>query len=114
MVQGGAYGPAFKRGWKGNAAGTSWTFVNGNGGVNGGVRRIQLVDRSRGAAGGRVRFTVKVSFGYFPIASGNEPVELTLIAGNDAAGAAGECGKSAFVAGDCSFNEPGTRLKCKK
>jgi len=108
-VLGGTYDPVKKRGWKSNGAGTSKTFLN-----SGGIRRIQVSDRSHGAPGGRVRFTVKVSFGYFPIAPGDEPVRLSLTLGDDEAGDAGHCGASAFVAGECTFNEPGTRLKCQK
>lgn len=109
-VQGGLLDPVRKRGWKPNQTGTSWTFVN----AQGSVRRLQVSDRSQGVAGGRVRFSVNVRNGYVPVAPGDEPIRLSLTLGDDAAGAAGHCGASAFVAADCRFNEPGTRLQCKK
>ena len=105
----GAYGKQLGHGWKRSASGNAYTFLS-----TGGIRRIQVVDRSRNVPGGTVTFNVRLVAAYLPVFAGDEPVELTMVLGDDAAGPAGECGKSAFVAGDCSFNEPGTRLKCKR
>lgn len=113
LLRGETYHPVTKRGWKRNPTGSSWTYL-ANGNVDPfGVRRLQVSDRSRGAAGGNVRFTVRARGGLFPVEDDNDPVELTLILGDDASAAAGKCGKSAFVAGSCTENEPGTVLRCK-
>jgi hypothetical protein len=105
----GAYSVPFRHGWKRSASGSAYTFLS-----TGGIRRIQVVDRSRNAPGGAVTVNVRLVSAYLPVFVGDQPVELTTILGDDTAGPAGKCGKSAFVAGDCFFNEPGTRLKCKK
>jgi hypothetical protein len=105
----GAYDPQLRHGWKRSPSGNAYTFLS-----TAGIRRIQVVDRSHDAPGGTVSFNVRLVGAYLPVFVGDEPVELTMILGDDTAGPAGECGKSAFVAGDCAFNEPGTRLKCKK
>lgn len=109
-LQGGLLDPVRKRGWKTNQGGTSWTFLN----TSGQIRRLQISDRSPGVPGGRVRFTVNVRFGYVPVAPGDEPLQISLTLGDDDAGDAGHCGASTFVAADCTFNEPGTRVQCKR
>lgn len=110
---GGAYDPAARLGWQRNGSGSAWTFrANGNV-VPYGVSRVQIADRDRGAPGGRVRVTLRAKAGFYPVDDLNDPVELTVILGDDASAAAGRCGRSAYAVGQCTENEPGTVLKCR-
>jgi hypothetical protein len=79
-----------------------------------GVQRFEIIDRSEGAPGGKVRVTVRAKKGYFPFGPLDGPLELTLILGDDAAAPLGLCGKSDYAPADCSVNQTGGLLKCNK
>jgi hypothetical protein len=46
----------------------------------------------------------------YPVVSGDEPINAVLTIGGPAQAAAGWCGETAFVPGDCSYNSTGREL----
>lgn len=101
--------------WMQGTKGRSWTYrVRSSDPASFGVQRFAITDRSEGAPGGKVRVTVRAKKGYFPFGPLDGPLELTLILGDDAAAALGICGKSDYAPADCSVNQTGGLLKCKK
>ena len=61
----------------------------------------------------RVKLSARDGYVPFPL-SAIDPVELTVILGDDAAGGAGKCGRGAYVVGDCRTNQSGLLLRCKR
>jgi len=61
-----------------------------------------------------LRVIVKGESGTYPVASGDAPVQATIVLGGQASSAAGECGESDFVSNDCTFNGSQNRLTCRK
>lgn len=61
-----------------------------------------------------MRVSVRAKEGLYPVDDLNDPVEPTVILGDDASAAAGKRGRSAYTVGRCTENEPGTVLKCKR
>ncbi|MBY0278508.1 hypothetical protein K2Z84_24520 [Candidatus Binatia bacterium] len=101
--------------WTEGAHGRGWTYrVRSGEPAPFGVQRFEIIDRSEGAPGGKVRVTVRAKKGYFPFGPLDGPLELTLILGDDAAAPLGLCGKSDYAPADCSVNQTGGLLKCNK
>jgi hypothetical protein len=98
------------RGWTKNARGNRWTFVDRTGVPNNGISKMVIIDQRANT----LRVAVKGRNGTYPIVSGDEPVQATVVLGGQASAAAGECGESDFVSNDCTFNESLNRLMCKK
>jgi hypothetical protein len=71
-----------------------------------GIKRFEIRDR------GSVRVKAIGSDGTCPISSDDTPIHVTLVLGDHFSSEAGECGESVFGPLDCSFNDPGTRLRC--
>jgi len=112
-LAGGAYGGRGTRGWKRNSKGTKWTFQDTTGTAANGFSKIVILDQGAKAPN-RVRVIASGKDGTYPVIAGDEPVQVILVLGDQDSGQAGECGESAFVAGECVFDAPGTRLTCKK
>src|SRR5215470_16114700 len=100
------------RGWQQNRAHTAWTYRDTTASPLNGITRLRIEDESRTQAR---RVTVKVTGrnGVYPVVSGDEPLEATLVLGDQTEAAAGVCGESAFVAPDCAFNRRATTLNCR-
>lgn len=113
-IHGGAWATVGQLGWQVNGSGSAWTYrATGTSFRPFGVTRVQISDRGHGAPGGRVQVTIRAKEGLYPVDDANDPLEMTLILGDDASAAAGKCGRSAWAPGQCTENEPGTVLKCK-
>jgi hypothetical protein len=108
-----AYAGRGTRGWKLNGSGTTWTYTDTTGAPLSGIKRFKITDRSSIAAR-RVKVSVKGTNGVYPVVSGDEPIEAIVVFGGQAAAIAGECGESAYLPGDCTFNGSQTVLSCKK
>ena len=109
----GPYGGSGTRGWTKNARGTRWTFLDTTGAPNNGIYKMVIIDLSAKTPK-QLRVIVKGKNGTYPIVSGDEPVQATVVLGGQASAAAGECGESDFVSNDCTFNGPQNKLTCKK
>lgn len=107
-LPGGAFGGRGTRGWKSNGSGSRWTYVDRTAAPIAGIGSVKLGDR-----GSSVLVSVRGKRGIYPIEPGDEPVQMTIVLGDQAAAARGECGESAFTAADCGFNGAGDRLRCK-
>jgi len=112
-LAGGAYGGRGSRGWKRNSKGTKWTFQDTTGSAANGFSKLVILDQGAKAPN-RVRVIASGKDGTYPVIAGDEPVQVILVLGDQDSGQAGECGESAFVAGECVFDAPGTHLTCKK
>jgi cysteine-rich repeat protein len=88
-----------------------WIYKDRTGSVAG-IRRFQVVDRSRGGVP-EVVVTVSGQRGPYPVTPSDLPVAVTIVLGDNAAGLAGACGRHAFDAGTCSSTRAGTRLVCR-
>jgi hypothetical protein len=102
----GLYGGAGTRGW--TLRSTGWKFIDTTGAPIAGIKRFDMRDR-----GTTVRVKVVGSKGTYPIVSGDEPVDVTLVLGDQSSSLAGECWESDFILA-CSFNGPATKLTCKR
>src|SRR5262249_38674103 len=112
-LAGGAYGGRGTRGWKRNSKGTKWTFQDTTGTAANGFSKIGIRDGGARAGTG-VGVIASGKDGPYPVTAGDEPVQVTLVLGDQDWGRAGECGESALGGGECVFDAPGTRLTCKK
>jgi hypothetical protein len=86
-------------------------FRDGRPGTPSGVTKLAIMDRNAQAAG-QVGLKASGRDGAFAVVPGDEPVEAIVVLGRVEDAAAGRCGESAFVAGDCRFNGPATGLVC--
>lgn len=88
-----------------------WIYHDRTGSVAG-IRRLQVIDRSRGGVP-EVVVTVSGLAGPYPVASADLPVAVTVVLGDAASGLAGACGRHAFDGGACNSARGGTRLVCR-
>ena len=110
-LPGGAYGGSGTRGWTLNSKGTKWTYQDKTGTPNNGITKLTFEDRNK--APNQVKVAVTGKNGTYPVVSGDEPLAATVVLGNQAASAAGECTETTFGPGTCSFNGSGSKLVCK-
>jgi probable HAF family extracellular repeat protein/cysteine-rich repeat protein len=110
----GALAPGLLRGWKRAGSGRTWTFSDRSAMPAGGIVKLKLTDRGRGATARRVSVVVTGRNARYPIARGDEPVQAILALGDAAAAAAGRCGESRFAARDCRFDARATTLSCTR
>lgn len=108
----GAYPGGRTRGWRTNASGSTWTFVDRSVAPRNGLTKVQLVDRSRGAPGGNVKLLVSGKDGNYPVTGGDEPLQVTIVLGDASDGLDGKCGVSDFAPGACRFNPAATTVTC--
>jgi hypothetical protein len=78
-----------------------------------GITDVKVVDQSSKAPG-QVRVKVKGKNGTYAVEAGDEPVNATVVFGDQTAGPAGHCGQTLFAPGQCTFNASGTKLKCAR
>jgi alpha-tubulin suppressor-like RCC1 family protein len=109
----GAFGGKGTRGWKLNTKGTKWTFQDKTGAPVNGITKMIIQDRSSKAPN-QVKVTVKGENGTYAIVAGDEPLKAIVVLGGQAASAAGQCGETAFMPVDCSFNGKMNKLTCKQ
>ena len=88
-----------------------WTYKDRAGSVAG-IRKLQVVDRTRGGVP-EVSVTVSGRSGPYPVTSSDLPVAVTIVLGDSASGLAGACGRHAFDGGVCAASHGGTRLICR-
>jgi cysteine-rich repeat protein len=88
-----------------------WIYKDRTGSVAG-IRRLQVLDRSRGGVP-EVVVTVSGQRAPYPVTSGDLPVAVTILLGDSASGLAGACGRHAFDAAACLSSRGGTRLVCR-
>lgn len=88
-----------------------WLYKDPAGAIAG-IRKLEIVDATRGGAP-EVAVNVTGRGGSYPITSGDLPLALTIVLGNDASGLAGACGRHGFDAGSCSGARGGARLVCR-
>jgi hypothetical protein len=51
--------------------------------------------------------------GTYPIVAGDEPLNATVVLGNQASADAGDCGETVFIAGDCFYTPSNIKLICR-
>lgn len=117
-LPGGLYAGSGTRGWKRNASGTTWTYLDKTtdgtlASAHGGIFQLQILDRGKRVPR-EVMIKAKGKGGTYPIAAADSPIEAIVVLGGPAAGQAGLCGESDYAAANCAFNGPGTTLKCLK
>lgn len=115
-LPGGTYGGSGTRGWKRNGSGTTWTYLDKtNDGTlssaHGGIFQLQILDRGKRTPR-EVMVKVKGKAGTYPVVAADSPIEAIVVLGGQSAGQAGLCGESAWSAANCTFNGPGSTLKC--
>jgi hypothetical protein len=113
VLPAGAFPGGKSRGWKANAKGTQWQYVDRTATPLAGITGVKILDKSK-AAPGHVRVIVTGKSATYPVVAGDEPLRATVVLGNQADAVAGSCGETAFVAGDCKFNKPLNQVTCKK
>lgn len=100
-------------GWKLNSSGTTWKFLDKTGAPTNGILKAVIKDQAKKSAN-RVKVVVKGKNGSYPISSGDEPPQISVVLGDATAATAGECAESIFVVSDCSFSGAGDKLTCKR
>ncbi len=80
-------------------------------GSAGGVRKLEVVDDTRGGVPG-VQVKVTGRNGSYPLGFADLPLAVTVLLGDARAGQAGSCGRRSFDAGSCTGSRRGTRLVC--
>lgn len=109
----GAYGGRGTRGWK--SAGTpvkTWTYLDATARPPRGIFKVAFFDRGSQQPN-QVRVLVSGKNGDFPVLAGDEPITAIVVLGDQSAAAAGQCGETAFVPGQCAFDRTGRKLTCK-
>jgi len=94
--------------------GRAWTFNDRSSAPAGGIVKLKLIDRGRGATPRRVSVLVSGRNALYPVVRGDAPVQAILALGDAAASAAGRCGESSFASGDCRFDARATTLACTR
>ena len=87
-----------------------WLYRDRAGSV-GGIRRLAIVDDTRGGVPG-VDVSVTGRKGSYPLFFSDLPLAVTVLLGDATAGQAGSCGRRSFDAGSCVSRRSGTRLVC--
>jgi len=87
-----------------------WLYRDRAGSV-GGIRKLDVVDDSRGGVPG-VKVSVTGRNGPYPLSFGDLPLTVTVLLGDTQAGQAGSCGRRSFDAGSCTSARGGARLVC--
>jgi hypothetical protein len=81
------------------------------GAAAGGVRNVSLRQR---AGAGINEINVKITGkGDYAVEPSDLPLVVTLLLGDDAAGAAGACGRYDFAGGRCQASKSGRKINCK-
>lgn len=111
-LPGGAYTGRGTRGWKTNANGTIWQYVDQTGAPLSGITGLKATDRSKGQPGGLVAVTASGKSGTYAVGPSDVPLSVTVLLGDQDAASAGLCGESSYTATDCAFNRAGNTLKC--
>jgi hypothetical protein len=109
----GAFTSGPTRGWKSNAKGTLWQYIDRTPAPLSGITGVKILDKSN-AAPGQVRVIVNGKKGTYPVVAGDEPLEAIVVLGNQSDATAGLCGESSFVPGDCALNRALNQMTCKK
>jgi len=113
VLPAGAFPGGKTRGWKTNAKANQWQYLDRTAAPLAGITGVKIIDQSR-AAPGHVRVIVTGKSGTYPVVDGDQPVNATVLLGNQSDAVAGACGETAFVAGNCVFNRSLNQLTCKK
>jgi CSLREA domain-containing protein len=100
-------------GWTVNGSGTKWTYRDKTGVPRTGITSMLIQDRSKKMAN-QVKVKVKGKGGTYPIATADVPVRFTFVLGGQAASIAGQCGESAFIVSDCTFNAAMNKVACQQ
>jgi hypothetical protein len=113
----GAYGGSKSRGWKLSKNLKTWTYADSTGAPMAGVAHLTIIDKSqlgsRHAVPGLVQVRASGAKATYPVVAGDEPLKGIVVLGGQAQSAAGACGETAFVAGNCTFNRKGNTMTCK-
>jgi len=105
-IPGGAFSNPPDKGWKVNGLGTKWTYSDLSTSRIGGISQVVIQNKSASTPG-LVTFTVTGKKGSYAVASTALPVTAHI----RFAASGQECGDAAFSS--CTFNKPGSTLKCK-
>ena len=105
ILPGGTYGGHGTRGWIQRL--DRWKYLDTTGAPIGGITKFEI------RLSGGLRVKVVGRDGTYPVVSGDPPVKVTLVFGDEFSSQDGECGESVFDASDCFFNRPGTKLRCR-
>jgi hypothetical protein len=97
-------------GWQLRRQRTKWVFTDTTGNPSGGIVHATITDLASESPR-RVRVTVTGKNSDYPVVTGDEPLEATLLIGD---GQSGECGILRFVPGQCNWSEEETRLTCAR
>jgi cysteine-rich repeat protein len=114
----GTYHGRGTRGWTPNFPRTRWKYADKTSDgllatTYSGISSVRVEDRSKRTPR-EVQIKVLGKFGNYPIVSGDSPVRVVVVLGQQSAAAAGLCGESNFLAADCTFNALRTTLRCRK
>lgn len=105
IIPGGNYHGHGTRGWIQRLDG--WKYLDTTGAPIGGITKFEI------RLSGGVRVKVVGRDATYPVVTGDPAVKVTLVFGDEFSSQGGECGESVFDASDCSFNRPGTKLRCR-
>ena len=98
------------RGWRSNASGTAWSFVDKTAGPTAsGVRAAKIIDRSSGSPGA-VSLKLMGRDGDYPVAAFDVPLRVTVALGTGA----GSCSERIYDRSDCRVNPRGDGIKCRR
>lgn len=110
----GLYAGRGTRGWKVDARGSAWHYLDRTGSPLAGIIDVKAKDRSRGVAGGSVKVSIKGKAGTYAVSLGDTPVQAILVLGDSNDGFSGACGETGYTADQCWFNKSNKRLVCRR
>jgi N-acetylneuraminic acid mutarotase len=97
--------------WARSGSGKAWKYADGTGSA-GGIEKMQIRDRG-GKSPNRVQVKLKGVGGDYTIGPSDMAIKVTVILGDAQAAAAGACGETAFVTGNCDFTSKHDKLHCR-
>lgn len=102
------------RGWTRAKNGKSWTYADKTGAPVAGIVKVQVLDKSKADAPGRVQVSILGKDGDYPVLADDVPLAAIVTLGSQTDAAAGLCTESAYAADDCALDRKGTSLTCKR
>lgn len=113
VLPGGAYIGSGSRGWKANMKGTVWQYLDRTTSPLSGITTLKVTDKNK-TSPGRVTASLTGKKAMYPVISGDQPLQLVVVLGNQTDAITGYCGESAFTPTSCGFNGTQNSLVCRQ
>jgi hypothetical protein len=113
VLPGAAYTGSGTRGWKAKTKGTAWQYIDKTANPLSGITTLKVTDKSS-TSPGHVTASLTGKKTTYPVVSGDAPVQLVVVLGNQTDAIAGYCGESDFTPESCALNGAQNALVCRQ